>query len=152
MIKKLQLLIVSLLLIIGASAVTTLAIGNFQSTYAKDCEHRILTFPPWYRGLTNADCSMKSPADLAQAGDESGIKAFATTILINASEILIQLAGYGSLIFIIYGGFRYMTSQGEPAGITAAKKTIANASIGLLIALLAVAIVNYIYGVITGGN
>lgn len=46
--------------------------------------------------------------------------------------------------FIIFGGFQYMLSQGEPERTKGARSTILNALIGLAISLSAVAIVNLI--------
>ena len=57
---------------------------------------------------------------------------------------LIRLVGYLSVGFIIWGGFKYILAQGEPSGLVAAKKTIINAMIGLIIAILAYAIINTI--------
>ena len=51
---------------------------------------------------------------------------------------------YVAIGFLIRGGFGYMTSSGSPEGMTAAKKTITNALVGMIIALLAASIVNAI--------
>ena len=53
-----------------------------------------------------------------------------------------------TVFFIVKGGFEYMTSAGSSDGMTSAKKTIANAVIGLVIAVLSAAIVNAIAGVV----
>ena len=52
---------------------------------------------------------------------------------------------------IIWGGLRYATSAGDPAKVTAAKNTIMYAIIGLIIAFLAFAVVNWLLGAVGTG-
>ena len=59
-------------------------------------------------------------------------------------DILIRVAGLVSFGFIVYGGFRYITSQGSPENTKSALGTIINAIVGLVVALLAAAIVSFI--------
>jgi Flp pilus assembly pilin Flp len=54
------------------------------------------------------------------------------------------IIGAVSVIMIIYGGFRYITSGGDSNGVTAAKNTILYAIIGLVIVALAQIIVNFV--------
>lgn len=54
------------------------------------------------------------------------------------------LVGAISLLFMILGGARYALSKGEPDNVQKAKNEIKYAAIGLIIAGLAVALVNYI--------
>lgn len=102
------------------------------------CSQSFLTFPAWYNGLLDGDCSVKSPTD---AG---GIVKFVVTIVLNIVEIILRASGYASVAFIIYGGFKYIYSAGSPDGMVSARKTIMNAVIGLVISLGAIAIVNTI--------
>jgi hypothetical protein len=104
----------------------------------------ILTLPPWYRGLTDADCNIVSPSELS-----GGLSAFIWTIALNIIEMIMQIVGYTTVVFLIYGGFKYMTAQGEAGKIVEAKDTIRNALIGLLIAIFSVAVVNFVAGAIT---
>jgi hypothetical protein len=59
-------------------------------------------------------------------------------------ESLIKAAGYMAVGFIIWGGIKYIKSQGEPGETTAARTIIQNAVIGLVICILSVAIVQFI--------
>ncbi len=54
------------------------------------------------------------------------------------------IIGAVSVIMIIYGGFRYITSGGDSNGVTAAKDTILYAIVGLVIVALAQIIVNFV--------
>ncbi len=59
-------------------------------------------------------------------------------------DILLYIVGLVSVGYIIYGGFVYMTSNGEPDRTKGAKDSILNALIGLVIAIVASAIVSFI--------
>jgi len=64
-------------------------------------------------------------------------------------NILLFIIGAISVIMLIFGGIRYTTSAGNAAAVTAAKNTIMYAIIGLVIAFLAYAIINWVLGVFT---
>ena len=53
---------------------------------------------------------------------------------------------------LIYGGIRYVLSSGDSGAVQNAKNTIMYAIIGLVIAILAYAIVNFVIGSITNKN
>ena len=61
-------------------------------------------------------------------------------------NILLFLIGAISVIMLIIGGIRYTISAGDSGNVTAAKNTIMYAIIGLIIAFLAFAIVNWVLG------
>lgn len=54
------------------------------------------------------------------------------------------LVGAISIIMLIYGGFRYITSGGDSSKVGNAKNTIIYAIIGLIIVVLAQVIVNFV--------
>lgn len=54
--------------------------------------------------------------------------------------------GVVAVIMLIIGGFRYVFSAGNQQNVTAAKDTILYAVIGIVVALLAYAIVNFVLG------
>lgn len=72
-------------------------------------------------------------------------------LLGNAISIALFAAGFIAVGFIIYGGFQYILSSGDPSGIKKAKETIVNAVIGLVIAMLAFGIVNFLSGSFVSG-
>ena len=61
-------------------------------------------------------------------------------------NVLLFIIGAVSVIMLIYGGIRYTTSGGNANSVTAAKNTIMYAIIGLVIAIFAFAIVNFVVG------
>lgn len=58
--------------------------------------------------------------------------------------LLIFAIGAISVIMIIVGGIRYVVSNGDASKIKTAKDTIFYAVVGLIVALLAYAIVNFV--------
>jgi hypothetical protein len=127
----------------------TMALPTTASAAIK-CDNSFLTFPPWYRGLTeikNGQCNIKAPA-----GNSNGLSKFIWTIVLNVIEIALQLVGYISVAFIIYGGFTYIVWAGASDRIANARKMILNAVAGLVISLFAVAVVNLIASSFNGGN
>ncbi|MES2630737.1 MAG: pilin [Patescibacteria group bacterium] len=67
-----------------------------------------------------------------------------TSIFTTIVNVLLFIIAAISVIMLIYGGIRYTTSGGNSANVTAAKNTIMYAIIGLVIAFLAFAIVNWV--------
>lgn len=132
---------IAALLFTASMGGATLAVAVPQTASAA-CGDRVLTFPAWFRGLTDGKCDIKSPKD---AG---GMSTFIWTIALNIIEFGLQLVGYLSVGFIIRGGFKYMTSVGEPAEVAKAKKIVLDAIIGLGLSLFSVAIVNVVAGAI----
>jgi hypothetical protein len=64
-------------------------------------------------------------------------------------NILLFLIGAISVIMLIIGGIRYTISAGDSGNVTAAKNTILYAIVGLVVAFLAFAIVNYVLKALT---
>ena len=113
-----------------------------NTSFADDaCSNKgkILTLKPWYSGLTNNDCSLKSPG-----ADTNSQANYIWKIALNIVDDLLQLIGYTTVGYIMYGGFLMMTSNGAPDKAARGRKTIMSAAIGLVIALASVALVNFI--------
>lgn len=60
------------------------------------------------------------------------------------TNVLLFILGAIAVIMIIIGGIRYATSNGESSHIKSAKDTILYSVIGLVVAILAYAIVNFV--------
>jgi hypothetical protein len=74
------------------------------------------------------------------------------SIFTTVVNVLLFVIGAISVIMLIIGGIRYTISSGDQTNVTAAKNTIMYALIGLAVAFLAFAIVNWVLGAITPGN
>lgn len=127
------------LLFVASTGGATMAVALPQTSFA--CSDHLLTFPAWYRGIQNPDCSIKQPT-----ASKEGLNGFIWTIVLNVIEFGLQLVGYIAVGFIIVGGYKFMISAGSPDGMVRARKTILNAVIGLVLSLFSVAIVNVIAG------
>lgn len=64
-------------------------------------------------------------------------------------NVLLFIIGALSVIMLIWGGIRYTTSGGSSGAVTSAKNTIMYAIIGLVVAFLAFAVVNWVLGAVT---
>jgi hypothetical protein cdivTM_30108 len=82
-----------------------------------------------------SECNLAK--DHAGANDLMGT----VNIIIN---VVLGVLGLLAVVVIIYGGFMYTTSAGDSSKIKKAKDTIMYGVIGLVIALLAFAIVNFV--------
>lgn len=72
-------------------------------------------------------------------------------IVLAVGQILLTVAGILAVIYIIYAGFNYTMSQGEPEKTKNARAKILNALIGLVIVILSSVTVRFI-GDRLGGN
>lgn len=57
---------------------------------------------------------------------------------------MLFVVGLLAVVMLIYGGIRYVTSHGDKAQVTAAKETIMYAVVGLVVAIAAFAVVQWI--------
>ena len=60
------------------------------------------------------------------------------------TDVFLFLIGAVSVIMIIFGGFKYVTSSGESSAVSSAKNTILYAVVGLVIALSAYVIADFV--------
>ncbi len=78
-----------------------------------------------------------------ETGCDTGDNSVGKTIK-NVSNLLIFIVGIIAVIMIIIGGIKYATSNGEQSSITSAKNTIMYSIVGLIVAFMAFAIVDFI--------
>ena len=86
-------------------------------------------------------CKPGDTSVVCQAKNETG----AEDLVKNIINILLTVASVIAVIMIIVGGIRYSTSNGDSASLSAAKNTILYSLIGLIIAVFAYPIVQYVY-------
>ncbi len=89
-------------------------------------------------------CDANLPASVREANGCTGSTNALPNIIVNILNAVIGVAGLVAVVFIIIGGFNYMTSAGDPGKTKKAKDTILYAVIGLIICVLAFAIVNFV--------
>ena len=86
-------------------------------------------------------------ADLIQKGaDSTGQKdsRSAGDLAKDFVNIMLFAVGILAVIILIWGGIRYILSGGDSGAVSSAKKTILYAVVGLIVAILAYAIVNFV--------
>lgn len=76
------------------------------------------------------------------SGDAKDAKEIAKNII----SVLLWIVGIASIIVIIYSGITFVTSAGNPSQIARAKTMLLYAVVGLVVSILAYAIVNFIVG------
>ncbi len=96
-----------------------------------------------------ADCdpgslTIKSGAGCSQGSDQKSDLFGTGGIFTTVTNTALFVIGAISVIMLIYGGIRYTTSAGNEKSVTAAKNTILYAIVGIIVALLAYAIVNFV--------
>ncbi len=109
---------------------------------------------------TTGGLSLQTGANCAQGTDQTGKAAclFAggannaaagctgEGIFKTITNVLLFLIGAISVIMLIIGGIRYVVSGGDSSAVTGAKNTILYAIVGIVVAILAYALVNFVIG------
>lgn len=105
--------------------------------------------------LTRAQCTVSGgvefctnqpvpvPYNLFFIGGPAGSLS-ASQLLVGIINILLALVGILAVLFLIIGGFRYVTAAGNEEQAEAAKKTITNAILGLVIVILSFVVIRVI--------
>jgi hypothetical protein len=96
-------------------------------------------FPTWYKYLPSVDGSDPSAPQISGIGD-------VWLIVAAVLDILLRIAAMAAVVFVIWGGVQYITSEGQAEKTAQARKTIANALIGLVLSVGAAAVVTFIAG------
>lgn len=94
-------------------------------------------FPKWYKYLGGQGSGAECAPVLTHIND-------VWLILLAVVEILLRVAAIAAIIFIVYAGIRYITARGNSDKITSARIAIQDALIGLVITIMAIALVSYI--------
>jgi hypothetical protein len=78
-------------------------------------------------------------------GTEQATDLFGSTgIFTTVTNVMLFVVGAISVIMIVIGGLRYVVSGGNSANITTAKNTVLYAIVGLIVAIMAYAIINFV--------
>lgn len=89
-------------------------------------------------GAANTGGSSSSTLCGAAASDD------APSIVKSIINTMLYILGIIAVIMIVIGGIRYTTSNGDASNIKSAKDTILYAVVGLVVAIMAFAIVNFV--------
>ena len=98
------------------------------------------------------DLTMGEGASSARGIDQATSLFGSTGIFTTLSNVMLFLVGAVSVIMVVVGGFRYVISGGNTTNVGAAKNTILYAIVGLIISMLAYAIINFVIGSFVPGS
>ena len=93
---------------------------------------------------TIVDDGIDGGANSAKSDDQSADLFGDGGIFRTITNVLLFLIGAVSVIMLIIGGIRYTVSGGDSTAVTSAKNTILYAVVGIVVALLAYAVVNFV--------
>ncbi len=112
-----------------------ITIQNFAA--GSGCKAEFFGFPTWYQYLKT-----QPPDCVPQLGSINDIWLIGLALI----NILLRVAILAAIGFILFSGIKYAASRGNADKIDAAKKTLGDAIIGLVIAIIATALVSFIAG------
>ena len=144
-------------IITAISATTNIATPQSASAFGNDCQY--------FLGMTSWDCHV-----VENVTSEDQLKTNIWTIAANVATDITVIAAYLVIGYVIYGGYLYVFSGGDPGKVATGKKALYQAFLGLAIVMSANVIFNSIrialgadftkncattdacYGVDTAGN
>ena len=91
-------------------------------------------------GSINTEADTYAECNVQKDSDGKGLMDQMNTII----NVALGVIGFVAVVMIIMGGVQYTTSAGDAGRVKKAKDTIMYGIIGLVIALLAYAIVNFV--------
>ena len=96
--------------------------------------------------------NVQQGATSARGDDQPTVLFGNAGIFSEITNVLLFVIGAVAVIMIVVGGLRYVISGGDAKQVEAAKNTILYAIIGIVIAILAYAIINFISGAFTNNG
>lgn len=132
--------------LMGALAVVTMGVATTMAPATVDA----VACPPGTKQAGNdvdnyALCNM----DDSQVNDQGTSMWDTVNTMIN---VVLGIIGLLAVIMVIYGGFKIVMSEGSADKVKSGKETILYGIVGLLIALLAFALVNFVLSAFFGGS
>ena len=90
--------------------------------------------------------SIEDGANSARGADQATDLFGSAGIFTTVTNVMLFIVGAISVIMVVIGGLRYVVSGGNSGNITTAKNTILYAIVGLIIAIMAYAVINFVIG------
>lgn len=112
-----------------------LAIGIFAAPVAMPAQAGAIN-------IFEDTCDGNSSSPICESAGSGGDDI--TELITNIVNTLLFLSGIIAVVFIIIGGVRYTIAQGDSGQLSSAKNTILYAVVGLVVAMAAFAIVNFV--------
>lgn len=99
-----------------------------------------------------AFAAIQSGANSARGSEQPAVLFGNAGVFSEITNVLLFVVGAIAVIMIVVGGLRYVLSGGDAKQVEAAKNTILYAIIGIIVAILAYAAVNFVVGAFTTSN
>ena len=112
-----------------------LSLSNFGATCTP--KESFLGMPTWYKYLDGEGSGMDCIPKLSQLND-------VWLIVLAIVEILLRIAALAAVIYVLYGGIKFVTSRGNPDKTASARLAVQDALIGVVIAVAAIAMINFV--------
>jgi hypothetical protein len=115
---------------------------------------KILVVPALLLSASFAAPVIVSAIDVCSGGNDSSLycqnksegETKVKSTIGNVTNLLLMAVGAISIIMIVVGGILFALSNGDSSRVTKARNTVLYAAIGLIVSLLASAIVNLAFG------
>ena len=115
---------------------------------------------PAYAANADPTCAVTQSSNNSDLSLDTGSKCTGTknqgsdltVVFKTVVNILLFIVGAVAVIMLVIGGLRYVTSNGDQNAVTGAKNTILYAIIGIVVAFLAFAAVNFVTSQLENGD
>lgn len=114
-------------------------LNNSIEIFAQQCTTSFLGLPAWYKYLYPEPGVSRCVAPVESLND-------IWLIALAVAELLIRIALYVGIAFVIYAGIKYSESRGNVDKAEKAKYTLIDAITGVIIAMIAVALISFAAG------
>ncbi|MBI5357896.1 hypothetical protein HZB74_03560 [Candidatus Saccharibacteria bacterium] len=114
------------------------ALATNVEIFAASCKKTFLGIPPWYKYLPTSDDAVNQCVPVLKGLNDIWLIGLAFI------EILARVAIYVAIGFTIYAGIKYSASRGNTDKVNSAKYTLLDALTGLVIAIVAAAVVSFV--------
>lgn len=101
-------------------------------------------------GYVSASAAEEIKKGYEQAGGTEGDSL--PNIVGTVINTMLFIVGVLAVAMIIYSGIRYITAHGDKGQVESAKNTLIYSIVGLVVAIVAYAIVNWVIGLFDGGG
>ncbi len=138
---------VLVLVALTTSVITMATAPAYAATEGAPCKpkQQVLGLPTWYKYLGGQDFE---DSETGVRSCQPVLSSISAVWRIGAAviDMLLRVAALVAIGFVVYGGISYTLSQGQPDKTKQALQTIINALVGLVIAIVATAVVQFIAG------
>ncbi|MDR0957042.1 MAG: pilin [Candidatus Nomurabacteria bacterium] len=142
-IKKLSLTlaVISLVASVFSFAIPNIALAADCDLVGNNPNSNFLNFPTWYRGLVGEE---RPTSDGTVCEYHGSVANLVFTVALNIIDIVLRLGSIIAVGFVIFGGFKYITAQGDPGKAKEGRQTIMRALLGMLIAIVSSVAVSFV--------